>query len=89
MEEDQIGKVVVEVAVRIHREIGPGLLESVYEVILAHELRRRGLQVDRQVSVPIVYAGLKFDEGFRVERLVNISPLPTTLAPRVAFGRLT
>jgi hypothetical protein len=71
MEEDEIGRVVVEIAVGVHREIGPGLLESVYEVILAHELRRRGLQVDRQVSVPITYAGLKFDEGFRVDLIVE------------------
>jgi GxxExxY protein len=71
MDEDEIGRVIVEVAVQVHRAIGPGLLETVYEFILAHELRRRGLQVDRQVSIPIQYAGLKFDEGFRIDLIVE------------------
>jgi GxxExxY protein len=71
MEEDEVGRVVVEVAVQIHRGIGPGLLETVYEVILAHELRRRRLQVERQVAIPVTYAGLKFDEGFRVDLIVE------------------
>jgi GxxExxY protein len=71
MTEDEIGKQVVDVAVQIHQEVGPGLLESVYEVILAHELRRRGLRVERRVSIPIEYQGLKFDEGFRADLLVE------------------
>lgn len=65
MTEDEIGSHVVDVAVQIHRDVGPGLLETVYEVILAHELRRRALQVERQVPIPVTYRGLKFDEGFR------------------------
>lgn len=71
MTEDEIGKQVVDVAVRIHQEVGPGLLESVYEAILAHELRRKGLRVDRQVSIPIEYQGLTFDEGFRADLIVD------------------
>lgn len=71
MTEDDIGSHVVDVAVQIHREVGPGLLESVYEVILAHELRCRGLQVERQIPVPVTYRGLKFDEGFRVDLIVE------------------
>jgi GxxExxY protein len=71
MEEDEIGRLVVDVAVQIHRELGSGLLEVVYEVILAHELRGRGLQVERQVSIPIVYRGIKFVEGFRVDLIVE------------------
>ncbi|HKS54096.1 MAG TPA: GxxExxY protein [Steroidobacteraceae bacterium] len=71
MEEDEIGRTVVEVAVQVHRAIGPGLLETVYEVILAHELRRRGLHVERQVPIPIAYEGLKFEEGFRVDLIVE------------------
>lgn len=71
MTEDEIGSHVVDVAVHIHREVGPGLLETVYEVILAHELRRRGLQVERQIPVPVTYRGLKFDEGFRVDLIVE------------------
>ena len=71
MEEDEIGREIVDVAVQIHRDLGSGLLETVYEVILAYELRRRGLQVARQISVPIVYAGLRFDEGFRADLIVG------------------
>lgn len=71
MTEDEIGSHVVDVAVQIHRDVGPGLLETVYEVILAHELRRRALQVERQVPIPVTYRGLKFDEGFRVDLIVE------------------
>src|SRR3546814_6220174 len=71
MTEDEIGKQVVDVAVSIHREVGPGLLEMVYEVLLAHELRRRGLRVERQVTISIAYQGLKFDEGFRADLVVE------------------
>ena len=68
---DDIGRQIVDTAVQIHRSVGPGLLESVYEVILAHELRRKGLAVERQVSIPVEYEGLKFDEGFRADLLVE------------------
>ncbi len=71
MTENQIGKVVVDAAVSVHRELGPGLLESVYEAVLAHELRERGLRVDRQVSVPIEYNDIRFDEGFRADLIVE------------------
>ena len=71
MTENEIGKVVVDSAVALHRELGPGLLESVYEVILAHELRQRGLRVERQVPVPIEYRGIKFEEAFRADILVE------------------
>jgi len=71
MNENDIGKIIVDAAVAVHRELGPGLLESVYEVILAYELKKRGLSVDRQVSIPIEYHGIKFDEGFRVDILVE------------------
>jgi GxxExxY protein len=71
MNENEIGKIIVDAAVAVHRELGPGLLESVYEVIFAYELKKRGLSVDRQVSIPIEYHGIKFDEGFRVDILVE------------------
>jgi GxxExxY protein len=69
--ENEIGRVVVDAAVRVHRELGPGLLETVYEVILTDELRRRGLCVKRQVPVPIEYKGIPFDEGFRADIIVE------------------
>jgi len=71
MTENQIGKVVVDAAVAVHRALGPGLLESVYEAILAAELRERGLSVERQVAVPIEYRGVRFDEGFRADLIVE------------------
>ena len=64
MTENQIGTAIVGTCIEIHKEQGPGLLESVYEVVLAQELTRRGLRVERQVPVPIQYQGLRFDEGF-------------------------
>jgi GxxExxY protein len=69
--ENEIGQIVVDCAVRLHKELGPGLLESVYETILAHELQQRGLTVARQVSIPIVFHGIKFNEGFRADILVE------------------
>ena len=71
MDENEIGKIAVDAAVQIHRELGPGLLESVYEVVLAKELENRGLSVQRQVPVPIVYRGIRFDEGFRADIIVE------------------
>lgn len=71
MSEDEIGRLVVDAAVKIHREVGPGLLETVYEVLLAHELRHRDLKVERQVPIPIAYHDLKFDEGFRADLVVE------------------
>ena len=69
--ENEIGTRIIEAAIDIHRELGPGLLESVYEVVLASELTGRGLKVARQVAVPITYKGIKFDEGFRADLIVE------------------
>ena len=71
MTENEIGKIVVDAAVAVHRALGPGLLESVYEAVLAAELRDRGLRVERQTAVPIEYRGLRFDEGFRADLIVE------------------
>ena len=71
MTENQIGTIVVEAAIAVHRELGPGLLETVYEVVFARELQDRGLQVDRQVPVAIAYKDIKFDEGFRADIIVE------------------
>ena len=71
MTENEIGTRVIEAAIAVHRELGPGLLETVYEVILAREPSDRGLKVERQVPVPITYKGIRFDEGFRADLIVE------------------
>ena len=69
--EEQIGKAIVNAAYKIHKTIGPGLLEKVYEVCMAHELRKAGIEVQRQIDIPIVYDGIQFDEGLRLDLLVE------------------
>jgi GxxExxY protein len=71
VKENEVGTIVVDSAVAVHREIGPGLLETVYEVVLARELQERGLKVEREVPVAIEYKGATFDEGFRADILVE------------------
>ena len=71
MIENEIGNSIVQVAIQIHREVGPGLLETVYEILMAHELRQRGLQVERQAAVPIKYRGIRFEEAFRADIIVE------------------
>jgi GxxExxY protein len=71
MTEDEIAKIVVDSAYHIHSKLGPGLLETVYEVILAHSLRKRGLKTERQVPISIQFEGIKFDEGFRADLIVE------------------
>lgn len=71
MTENEIAKAVVDAAYQIHTQLGPGLLESVYEIVLAHELNRRGFDVERQKPVTIEYRGMKFDEGFRADMIIN------------------
>ena len=71
MTENEIGESIVDGAVQVHRETGPGLLETVYEISLAHELHQRGFEVERQVAIPIEYRGLRFDEGFRADLIVE------------------
>ncbi len=71
VEEERIGKAVVEAAYKVHKELGPGLLEKVYEVCFCHVLTKAGFDVKRQLDVPIIFDGLFFDEGFRLDVLVN------------------
>ncbi|MCD6495424.1 GxxExxY protein [Candidatus Bipolaricaulota bacterium] len=71
MTENEIGTIVVESAIAVHRALGPGLLETVYEVVLARELQDRGLNVERQVPVAIQYKEIRFDEGFRADIIVD------------------
>ena len=72
---EELSAEVVDAAFHLHKDLGPGLLESVYEVILAKMLEQRGLTVERQTPIPIHYAGLRFDEGFRADLLVEGSLL--------------
>lgn len=69
--EEVIGKAVVNAAYLVHKELGPGLLEKVYEVCLAHELRKAGHEVVRQQNLPIHYDGLVFEEALRLDILVD------------------
>ena len=71
MKENEIGTIVVDSAIRVHSALGPGLLEIVYEVSLGYELEQRGLKVSRQVPVGVEYGGVKFQEGFRIDLVVE------------------
>lgn len=68
---DQLSNQVIGAAIKVHSALGPGLLESAYEVCLAQELRQRGLMVATQVGVPVVYEGTKVDLGFRMDLLID------------------
>jgi GxxExxY protein len=69
--EERIGRAVVNAAYKVHKELGPGLLEKVYEACLAYELRKAGFQVRRQVKLPIIYDGVVFDEGLKADIIVE------------------
>jgi len=71
MNENEIGTIIVDTAIDLHKRLGPGLLESVYEIILMKNLSKKGLYVQRQVSIPIEFDGECFDEGFRVDLFVH------------------
>ena len=76
MTENEIAKEVVDAALKVHKGLGPGLLESVYEIVLTHELHNRGLAVERQVPISIEYNGIRFDEGFRADIVVEDKVVP-------------
>jgi GxxExxY protein len=71
MNENEIGTIVVDEAIHLHKALGPSLLETVYEVVLARRLAKRGLKVQRQVAVPIEFEGERFEEGFRADLIVE------------------
>jgi GxxExxY protein len=71
MQENPISKEIVDAAFIIHTKLGPGLLESIYEVLLAYELKKRGLNVTRQIPVVVEYDGIRFEEGYRLDLLVE------------------
>jgi GxxExxY protein len=71
MTENEIAKEILDAAFRVHTKLGPGLFESVYEVVMAYELKKRGLTADRQKAMPITYDGIRFDEAFRSDLVVD------------------
>ncbi len=71
MQENEIAKIVVDTSLRIHREFGPGLLESVYEEVLAYELGNRGLTVERQLGVEVEWDGRNLGKGFVADLVIN------------------
>jgi GxxExxY protein len=70
VDDNAVGERILGCALTVHRALGPGLLESVYETCLAHELGKAGLDYDRQLTLPVVYDGLVFDAGYRLDLLV-------------------
>ncbi len=71
MTENALAKVIIDLCFRIHKALGPGLLESVYEEVLAYELKKSGLSLSRQANVPLVYESIKLDIGFKTDLIVE------------------
>jgi len=71
MNENDISRIIIECSIEIHKELGPGLLESVYEKILAYELFKKGLQVEQQKVIAIKYKNISFEQGFRADLIIN------------------
>lgn len=71
MELNEISEKVIGCAIKVHKALGPGLLESTYEVCLVHELSKAGLKVQSQVALPVVYDGIRLDAGYRIDLLVE------------------
>ena len=71
MTENEVATQVVDAAYKVHTTLGPGLLESVYETVLAFELEKRGLRVSRQTAIPVKYETVELDEGFRADLIVE------------------
>jgi len=69
--ENEIADIIIKYSIKIHKTLGPGLLESVYENLLAYELRKKGLHVEKQVILPIKYENIVFNEGFRADLTVK------------------
>ena len=71
MDIEDVARQIVDAAIKVHRALGPGLLESAYQTCLTHELRKRGLRVDCEVLLPVVYDGIQLDAGYRIDMLVE------------------
>jgi GxxExxY protein len=71
MTENQISSKIIGASIEVHKELGPGLLESTYETCLAYELKQIGLKVERQIALPVIYKDVKLDAGYRIDLLVE------------------
>ena len=71
MDVELVARQIVDASIKVHRALGPGLLESAYQTCLAYELRKRGLRVDCEVLLPLVYDGVQIDAGYRIDMLVE------------------
>ncbi|HOG76020.1 MAG TPA: GxxExxY protein [Candidatus Marinimicrobia bacterium] len=71
MDENDISRIIVDCAYHIHRELGPGLLESVYEKVLMYELEKKGLNIDNQVAIPVRYYEISLELGFRADLIIE------------------
>ncbi|MCB0645444.1 MAG: GxxExxY protein [Saprospiraceae bacterium] len=71
MKENEISSIVIDTALRVHIELGPGLFESVYEEILTYELIKKGLIIERQKAIPVLWDGMKMDQGFRADLIIE------------------
>ncbi|MEO8066581.1 MAG: GxxExxY protein [Flavobacteriales bacterium] len=71
LKHDELSELIIKAAIEVHRELGPGLLESIYEMCLAHELREQGIPVLQQMAVPIIYKGVRMPNDLRLDLLVD------------------
>lgn len=71
MTENEISKEIIGAAIEVHRQLGPGLLESAYETCLVYELKQKGLEVKQQIALPLVYKGIRLDAGYRIDLFVE------------------
>ena len=71
MHENEVARQIVDAAYKIHSTLGPGLLESAYQAILVYELQRRGLQIEAETQMPVVYEGIRLDIGYRADLIVE------------------
>ncbi len=90
MEIEELATIAVDCGFKLHKDLGPGLLESVYEILLAEGLRKRGLHVERQVSVPIRHDGVVIDNAFKIDLLLEsklIIELKSTERDSALYGK--
>lgn len=89
MTENEISRVVLSATIKVHTALGPGLLESAYETALEFELQKRGLRVDRQQAIPLIYEGIHLGDGFRADMVIEgkviLEIKSLEVVPKVAY----